>query len=264
MLELVQNHPERAEPILEEHLVAHPDNLLSLRLLGLTKRNLGKPEEAVTYFKQALQLDPDDPETNNQLALTYRSLGNLSMAILYMLNAAGLSPTAQYWTNAGKLFTERRRLDSAEKAFQKAIQLDPTFVSAQYDLALLYGLQGRWSKFFPQYEWRLRYFDDLDPKIPIPKWDGSNIQNKKLLVHGEQGHGDWIHFVRFLSPAREQGAHVILYCPSDLVGLFRPLADEVVDVREPPPKADFRCSVVSLPLFLKHPRNSDNQELPMA
>jgi len=254
MLELVQNHPEQAEPILENHLFANPNNLLTIRLLGLTKRNLGKFEEAIALFKQAMELDPDDAETSNQLALANRESGNLHMAILYMANAVDLSPTAQNWTNLGKLFIERKRLDSAEFALLEAIKIDPNFASAQYELSLLYGLQGRWSEFFPQYEWRLRYFDDLNPDIDIPIWDGENIQNKRLLVHGEQGCGDWIHFARFLPIARERGAYVVLHCPTSLTRLLLPLVDEVVDGREQPPQTDFRCSIVSLPWLLNATR----------
>lgn len=249
MLELVKNHPEQSEPILEKHLFANPNDLLTLRLLGLTKRNLGKLEESIALFKQAIELDPNDAETSNQLALVHRESGDLHMAILYMANAVNLSPTAQNWTNLGKLFIERKRLDSAEFALIEAVNLDPNFASAQYELSILYGLQGRWSEFFPQYEWRLRYFDDLDAVI----WDGSDIQNKRLLVHGEQGCGDWIHFARFLSLARERGAYVILHCPTTLIRLLLPLVDEVVDGREQPPQTDLRCSIVSLPWLLMQP-----------
>lgn len=246
MLELVKNHPEQSEPILEKHLLANPDDLLTLRLLGLTKRNLGKLEESIVLFKQAMELDPDDAETSNQMSLVHLESGNLNMAIIYMANAVNLSPTAQNWTNLGKLFIERKRLDSAEFALVEAVNLDPNFASAQYELSILYGLQGRWSEFFSQYEWRLRYFDDLDAVI----WDGSEIQNKSLLVHGEQGYGDWIHFSRFLPIARELGAYVVLHCPTALTRLLSPLVDEVVDEKEQPRQTDIRCSIISLPWLL--------------
>lgn len=249
LLELAKHYPEKAEPILEGLVAVNPNNLLTIRLLGLAKFNLGKLEEAIDLFKQAMELDPDDAETNNQLALAHRESGNIHMALLYMTNAVDLSPTPQNWTNLGKLFIERKKLDSAKFALKEAVKLNPNFASAQYELSLVYGLQGRWSEFFPQYEWRLRYFDDLDAVI----WDGSDIQNKKLLVHGEQGYGDWIHFARFLSLARERGAYVILHCPTTLIRLLLPLVDEVVDGQEQPPQTDFRCSIVSLPWLLMQP-----------
>lgn len=250
LLELAQNHPKEAEPVLEDLLSKTPDDLLFLRLMGLTKRGLGKLEEAIDYFKKAIHLEPNDPETSNQLALIYRDLGNLHLAILHMLEAASLNPTALYWTNVGKLFMEHKRLNSCEKALLEAVRLDPNFASAQYELSLLYGLQGRWSEFFSQYEWRLRYFDDLEFSCPIPIWDGSDLANKKLLVHGEQGAGDWIHFARYLSAVQERGAYVILYCPTALMSLFNDLADEVYDDAKNLPDVNYRCSVVSLPFLL--------------
>lgn len=252
LIRLAQQQPEVVENTLDGIVSPLSDDLFGIRVLGLAKRLLGKNEEALQYFLRAIQLDPTDAESHVQVALVYRAMRKLDNAVMYMLRAVDRAPTAQNYTNCGKLYVELKSVKTAISYFEKAVSLDPNFASAQYELSLAYALTEQWDKFFRQYEWRIRYFDDiaaLHDKYPMPLWDGSSIPGKRLIVHGEQGQGDWIQFVRFVNSLQQQGVQVILHCPRSLMRLFSDIAD-VHDDRDPPPLADYHCSVMSLPFLL--------------
>jgi len=260
IIRLAKEQPEVVEKTLGRIISPQSDDLFGIRVLGLTKRLLGKHQEAVDYFLRAIKLDPRDAETHVQIALAYRGLNQLDSAIMYMLRAVDRAPTSQNYTNCGKLYVEAKSINTAISYFQRAISIDSEFVAAHYELSLAYALAGRWDDFFQEYEWRARYFDDisqLNNSYPMPAWDGSPIHGKRLLVHGEQGHGDWIQFVRFVKIVRDR--------PKSLMRLFSQVADGVYDAEEFPPAADFHCSVMSLPFLiekLRPARNRNGQAAP--
>lgn len=267
LIHLAQEQPDVVERTLDGVISPRSQDLFGLRVLGLAKRMLGKHNEAIDLFLHAIQLDPRDSETHVQIALAYRSLRKLDSAIMYMLRAVDRSPTAQNFTNCGKLYVESKSISTAVGYFKKALAIDPDFTAAHYELSLAYALEGRWEEFFKEYEWRARYFDDiadLHNSYPMPHWDGSPIAGKRLLIHGEQGHGDWIQFVRYVELIKNESIEVALHCPKSLMRLFSRVA-EVYDASEYPPPADYHCSVMSLPFLLEKlrpARNEDEQAAP--
>ena len=92
---------------------------------------------------------------------------------------------------------------------------------------------------------------------PSKRWHGEDLSGKRLIVHTEQGHGDSIHFIRYLKPLKEKGAHIILHCNDSLKGIFEGLVDEFFTT-EPEkigswedgnslPKYDYFVPLLSLP-----------------
>lgn len=57
------------------------------------------------------------------------------------------------------------------------------------------------------------------PVLPVPRWDGSRLDEKRLLW-AEQGYGDTIQFIRYAHMVAGRGGSVILACPSVLQRLF--------------------------------------------
>jgi tetratricopeptide (TPR) repeat protein len=248
MLDLVQNDPAQAEQILEAALARQPGDLMAARLLGLTKRNLGKAEQSVKWFQWALQMLPD-AETHNQLALSFRDLGDFKQAITNMKFAVLRDSSCQNWINLGKLYVETLQVHDAIYCFQEALKREPN-AAAHNDLAIAYGLLGQWDVCFSEYEWRFDYFEHLSRyrhNYHGEPWDGTPT-DKTIVLYCEQGYGDWIQFVRYAGCLGN--AKVVLHCPPALIKLFEPLP--AISTEEPPPLADFHCSVMSLPYLLKH------------
>lgn len=57
-----------------------------------------------------------------------------------------------------------------------------------------------------------------------PRYDGSDLKNKTLLLHGEGGFGDEIINVRFAKKFNDLGAKVIVGCSKELFPLFKNLS----------------------------------------
>ncbi len=57
---------------------------------------------------------------------------------------------------------------------------------------------------------------------PVPKWDGSSLQGKRVFLYAEQGLGDAIQFVRYAKILKQRGAsRVVVHGPAPLAALLR-------------------------------------------
>ena len=86
-----------------------------------------------------------------------------------------------------------------------------------------------------------------------PHWDGSPLKGKSILVHGEQGIGDMVQFLRYVPLTQERGGKVIVAAPPHLVALFStcPGLDKVVPENQELPSCDFHAPLMSLPAIFE-------------
>ncbi len=57
--------------------------------------------------------------------------------------------------------------------------------------------------------------------ISQPLWDGSYLEGKTIYIHGEQGFGDTIQFVRYVPLIVERGGRVIVAIQKVLLPLIK-------------------------------------------
>lgn len=292
-----------AEVILEQTIKVVPENLRALQLLGVVKHAQQKYDDGIKHLYHALALEPQNQENYNNLALCYSGMGDYQKSIDLLKKAIEIKPDAPYlhsnlglqyrhvedfesaisslktalefkesvttWNMLGGCYGELLDLNEAEKCFSKALSIDPNFAAAHVDMASVYQMRGEYDKAWPHYEWRYKVYPQLGIwnviYEPEKKWDGSCLKSKRILIHGEQGHGDFIHFVRYVNLLKEKGAFVILHCDKSLERLFKPIADETFTIDPtgiPPykdrkfamPSYDWHCSVISLPYLLRNPK----------
>jgi hypothetical protein len=87
-----------------------------------------------------------------------------------------------------------------------------------------------------------------------PAWLGAELlQDKTILLYGEQGLGDFIQFCRYVKLVAGLGANVVLEVPEALTGLMRSLdgISQLVIKGEELPFFDYQCPLLSLPLAFK-------------
>lgn len=154
-------------------------------------------------------------------------------------------------------------LDKAEKCFSTALEIDPGFSAAHVDLACVAHFRGDYEKAFTHYEERFAHFSQLNFYMEkydqSKRWKGESLEDKTILLYGEQGLGDSIHFVRYVKKVKELGAHTIVHCPKSLCrilsrceGVDGILDRNIVNDRgEEFPDYDYQCSMMSLPFLLK-------------
>ncbi len=176
----------------------------------------GRLTEAEECFRQALKLKP-------RLVDAYNNLGN---ALKYQ----------------GK-FAE------ADQCFQQALGVDSEHRPALWNRALLRLLQGDFTAGWPDYEQRWNLPGAVARSFYQPRWDGSSLAGKTILVYAEQGYGDTIQFLRYLPRVQQRGGRVVFECPLALAALATraPGVDQLVPAGAFLPPFDVQIPLLSLP-----------------
>lgn len=126
------------------------------------------------------------------------------------------------FNNYGNVMRELGHPKRAVPFLQHAALLDPTNITARFNLAVCHLLSGDYQQGWPAYEsrWEYEHLAGTEPKHSQPRWRGEDLQGKTILVVGEQGHGDNIQFVRFVWNLHQRGAKIKLQVTDGLVPLL--------------------------------------------
>lgn len=234
-------------------LQSRPDLAPAWGNLGVALRDSGLEEDAASSFRQALRLHPGEPGVLNNLGNLLLSQQQHSQAIACFRKALRRAPAnAGIHMNLGNALRASGRVSEAVQSLLRAVQLQPDCAEAHWDLAFALLLQGDFANGFREYEWRSARRDFPRRHFDAPVWMGEDLGGRTLLVHTEQGAGDGIQFVRFVSDLPRLGTRVVLECPSSLARLFEtvPGVAQVVRRGETLPDHARHVSLLSLPYRL--------------
>jgi tetratricopeptide (TPR) repeat protein len=230
-----------------------PDHYGVLNNLGLLLQEAQRPGEAAILLRQAVRLRPQAAEAHNNLGLVLADLGRFEQAEACYHEALRLNPGyAEAHTNLGCSLKELNRVEEALACFDMALRLTPDSRSSLYNRALTLLQAGRWEQAWKDYEYRWGRKGMPERPMAGPRWNGTSLAGKTILVWCEQGLGDAIQFVRYASLLAERGARVVLECPQMLMRLFStcPGIDLLVAEGEPLPSHDAQVPMMSLPGML--------------
>lgn len=109
----------------------------------------------------------------------------------------------------GKTLKELHLYKDAIYAYEKALNLNPTLLSALSGLGECYctlsDLDNGWKY------WRTWHsLRDQPSHKTMPMWRGESLHGKKILIDDEGGYGDLFQWIRYASICKEQGATVIV------------------------------------------------------
>jgi tetratricopeptide (TPR) repeat protein len=231
---------------------------LSLRPdLGPAYLDLGKalvearqPAEAVVLLQQAVRLLPQSADAQNQLGLALVDLGRLADAEACYQQALQLDPRhIAAHANLGSALKAQGRLQEGLASYQIALWLQPDDPSVRWNRSLAYLQMGDYERGWPEYEWRWHRNKSPRRQFSQPRWDGSPLDGRTLLVYMEQGLGDSIQFIRYVALLKQAGGEVVVECPGLLFSLFAssPGIDHVVPEGTPLPAFDCHVPLLSLP-----------------
>ena len=195
----------------------HTEELIDL---GNRCREENNPEGALAYYAQALTQDRRSASAFNNYGNVLRESGDPAGAIPFL---------------------------------QRSIQLAPAHPTAQFNLAVAYLLAGDYARGWPQYEtrWNYEHLAGTLPNYSQPRWTGQDVQDKTVLVIGEQGHGDNIQFVRFVGDIAARGARVILTLNPSLKPLIIGEAiPTILTDGDPLPEFDYWIPIMSIPAVI--------------
>lgn len=223
-----------ADALLRPALAAHPDDPSLLNNTGILRHCQGRLDEARSLFERAIAAAPADHRPLVNLGTLLKDIGDDAGADLYLRRALVLAPAdpAAHW---------------------------------QYALARL--MAGDFATGWREYEWRWRT-GKLTPgaALPaLPSWParlpagdppptGSPLAGLRVLVECEQGHGDTLHFIRYVPRLRALGAVVGVAAQPALVRLLTLSLPGVpvsaLPAGPPPGVWDCRVPLMSLPYRL--------------
>jgi tetratricopeptide (TPR) repeat protein len=146
------------------------------------------------------------------------------------------------------------RFDEALSCFERALAIDPNHAGAGWNAGLVYLTRGDYARGWEGYERRFAVPSlQRDRGFAQPRWDGSPLNGRTLLVHSEQGFGDFLQAARYFPMiAQRRGeprGRVIVEVLPELLDLCRNIEgiDELVAFGQPLPAFDVFIPVFSLP-----------------
>lgn len=187
---------------------------------------------------------------------TFRESNQPLQALECYAKAFVLNPDSySAWNNYGNVIRELGFPERSIPFLQHACVLNPSQPTAQFNLAVSYLLMGDYQRGWDAYEsrWNYEHLAGMEPKFDKPKWQGQDLKDKKILVVGEQGHGDNIQFSRFIFNIKQLGAEIFFQTTDGLVSMFPPgksLVSWTGGYNDTPPEFDYWVSIMSIPRIL--------------
>ncbi|HYE36627.1 tetratricopeptide repeat protein [Methylocaldum sp.] len=252
----LQEDLEQATKSYERAINIRPDYLNAWYNLGCTLKRQNHNENAVDCFLKAVELEPGfEPAVKDLIALLDR-LGrheqaqNILIKILdidsnHVTAHAGLgyillkryfdpkqalshfnevirlrSADSELYGNRGIALQDLGLVDEAIQSYDKALELAPINRWVRFHRSLALLLQGRFEEAWPDYEIRLESEDRPNRNFPFPVWDGSDLTNKTILIHGEQGLGDEIMLASCVPDVIASAKHCVIDCSPKLESIF--------------------------------------------
>lgn len=238
------------------HLAPHdPDANYHRARLAQTRGDLTAAEE---HYLRALAERPGFVEALNNLGNVRRAQGRFLDAESAFRRAGILAPNvAAIHMNHGVALQEIDEDDAAQRAYDRAIEIDPDLAEARRNRALLWMKKGRLADGFKEYEWRwkTKTFAAVKPPVEAPRWS-SEPTDGTVVFWSEQGIGDAIQFVRYapiLKSLMRDGGHengrLIVVAPASVKRLFESVdgVDAVLSPNDPMPDADWQLPMMSAP-----------------
>jgi Tfp pilus assembly protein PilF len=252
-----QGRVAEAAECFRQALRLQPDNDGMHNSLGAALQEQGHFEEAVRSFRRALQLNPQNRMALNNLGGALKDQGHLSEAVGCFQEVLRLDPNnANAHNNLGVALKDLGRLEEAAACHERALALVSDATSAhwvracaRWNLSLLKLLKGDLANAWPDFEYRSRLFGVSQRHAELPRWDGSALEGKTILLHAEQGLGDTLQLVRYAREVKKRGGSVVLECAPILTCLLDGVAgiDQIVARGAASPTVDVQAPLMSLP-----------------
>jgi superkiller protein 3 len=117
-----------------------PNNSEIYMNIGVINYNSGRYENALNYYKKSEEINTENDLLYYNLASLLSDLNRNTEALEKINKAIKLNPNdAEFFNLKGTFFLIQSSLDSAEQQFKRAIEIDPKFAGAFYNLGYLFG-----------------------------------------------------------------------------------------------------------------------------
>jgi tetratricopeptide (TPR) repeat protein len=162
---------DRASGELQQAIQNQPNYPEAHYTLGTVLKQQGKLPEAAAELREAIQLQPDFAGAHTTLAGVLRQLGDATGAAEEAKAGARITAssnslqTATFSTNSGKRLLDAGDLNGAISQFRSAIQSQPNYAAAHYQLGLALQRSGQKDEARKEFE----KATELDPQLTAPQ-----------------------------------------------------------------------------------------------
>lgn len=257
-LGFVLNEQERlddARASYERALQLRPDLAEVHHNLGNVLREQGQQDKALVCYQKALQFRPEYAKAFINRGIALIALGRIDEAVRDLERGKELKPDlADAHVSLGAAYSIQQRFDEALAHYEKALTLQPDHAETGWNQSLIWLLRGDYERGWPAYEWRFKCKRSTSlPAYTQPRWDGSPLDGRTILLYAEQGLGDTLHFVRYAALCKARGGKVIVQCQNALLSLLSrtPGIDGLVGWGATPPPFDVWQPLMSLPAVFR-------------
>lgn len=214
---------------------------------------LGRHDESVAAYRQAAQLRPNHAEAQNNLGIALVETGAFEDSAAAFRTAIALNPDySEAHNNLGITLVKLNDIAGAQAGFAEALRLRPDYPKARTNRAMAWLQMGDYERGWSEYEWRWQTEDFTPRSFHQPRWDGSPLTGRTILLHAEQGLGDTIQFIRYAPLVQQRGGVVLVEAPARLLPLLTrcPGIDRLTARGAPLPEFDVEAPLLSLPALL--------------
>jgi tetratricopeptide (TPR) repeat protein len=236
-----------------------PKGVRYLNNLSVALRGLRQYDESIACCRWALEVEPQSSRSYDNLGSALASKGLLEEAEAAYRRGLNISPSdVEIYCNLGHIFYFKGQWNKAQSVYQAILNQEPDNAQAHWSMALILLTLGEYEKGWSHYEWRWRVKElHMRLRTEAPRWNGSDLGGRKILLHNEQGFGDTIQFVRYIPEVTRRGGKVILACQPELFSLLKdfPGIERCIRNDEPTPPGTVEhhvvCPLLSLPGVLR-------------
>jgi tetratricopeptide (TPR) repeat protein len=243
--------PDEAIEVLQRALKLRPDYFEAMANLGNALGEKRRFEEAIEWYRKAIEIQPNHADLHSNLSYALGACGKFDEAIIEGERALAIKPGRPGRLNLANVLREVGQLERSMEQHRMILESNPDDAAVHYNISLTLLLQGRFADGWKEHEWRFKAKEYQMPrrKFPQPRWNGEELNGRRIFVYAEQGLGDTIQFARYLPMLADRGGQVISECHPELVRLLSGIHGvQIIRRGEPLPQFDLHSPLLSLPM----------------
>lgn len=203
----------------------YPESTHTQFMMALIHQGKKEHLEALKYLNAVIVYEPENIEVICALSATLHYLKRYREAENLLRNSIEKNLTdKRFFNDLGLCIEFQGRYQEALEWYQQGKQIDPDTYNLEFKEAICLLTLGRFEEGFKKYESRFEVFKEklvLDPLESHKYWKGEDISAKTIIVYMEQGFGDQIQFIRYITYLKLKGAKKIyIKVVGDTVPLF--------------------------------------------
>lgn len=225
--------------------------------LAIVNKKLEFYEESIYCFERALDLNPNESDIYYNYANVLLKTQQYNLALILLKKSLDFKAKDLHkvYYSIGLIYQNKQEYKKSLEYLDLSLRYKNDYADALFAKAVIFLLHGDFKNGWEYYSHRWNASNDLTkPKYNVSWYNGEDLKNKRILVQQEQGFGDNIQFIRYVSKLNKMGAIVYIALKEELHKLFSTIPNiHIVKDNETVNNIDYFTSLLDLPkIFYKY------------